>query len=200
MTSYPPTPAFGGFPIPAPKGPPGLSQDLRKLSINSVASTNTTLPSPAIQSPNYLPRFPNNNSASRQPLSIAPSVISLTSLNSMDAPLSGFNGLNHRSNDDSPEDREEGELSDADDLEELDVNRPNNRSGSKQRDRGIQNQQRRELVSHGTSGCQSFVISTGAGPVLKETIGLRAGGEVPNHLPIARSQTWYASLLNPIFS
>lgn len=192
MTSYPPTPAFGGFPIPAPKGPPGLSQDLRKLSINSVGSTNITLPSPAIQSPNYLPKFPNNNSASRQPLSVAPSVISITSPNSMDAPLLGLNGLNHRSNDGSPDDREEGELSDADDLEESDANgRPNNRSGSKQRDQGIQNQQGREFASHGMSGCQSSIISTGAGSMLKKRpVGLRAGDEPPNHSPIARSQTW----------
>lgn len=189
MTSYPPTPAFGGFPIPALKGPPGLSQDLRKLSINSVGSTNITLPSPAIQSPNYLPKFPNNNSASRQPLSVAPSVISITSLNSMDAPLLGLNGPNHRSNDGSPDDREEGELSDADDLEESDANGRPNRSGSKQRDQGIQNQQEREFASHGTFGCQSSIISEDAGSMLKRPVGLRAGDE-PNRSPIARSQTW----------
>lgn len=190
MTSYPPTPAFGGFPIPAPKGPPGLSQDLRKLSINSVGSTNTTLPSPAIRSPNYLPKY-SNSSASRQPLSVAPSVISITSHNSMDAPPLGFNGPNHRSDDGLPEDREEGELSDADDLDESHVNsRPNNRSSSKQRDRGIQNQQGREFASHGTSERQPFAIPISAGPVLRGPIGLRANGEVPNHSPVARSQTW----------
>lgn len=160
------------------------------MSINSVGSTNTTLPSPATQSPNYLPKFSNNSSASRQPLSVAPSVMSATSLNSMDAPSSGLN-RHCRRDGGSLEDREEGELSDADDLEESHVNsRPNNRSGSKQRDRGIQSQHGREVASHGTSGWQFSDTPTSSEPVLKGLAGLRANGEVPNHSPITRSQTW----------
>lgn len=161
------------------------------MSINSAGSTNTTLPSPAIQSPNYLFKFSNNSSASRQPLSVAPSMISVTSLNSMDATPSRFNGPKHGGDDGLPEDREEGELSDADDLDESHVNcKPNNRSGSKQRDQGIQNQQGREFTSHGTCEYQSFTISTSARPVLRGPVGLRANGEVPNHSPAVRSQTW----------
>lgn len=153
MTNYPPTPAFGGFPLPAPKGPPGLSQDLRKLSINSIGSNNTTLPSPAILSPNYLPKFPNSSSASRQQLSSPPSTVPITSPNPMHAPLSELNKQGHRSDDGLLDDREEGELSDAEDHEAPNINRRNNHSDSRQRDRNTQNQQGREFTLHGTFGC-----------------------------------------------
>lgn len=149
MTNYPPTPAYGGFSLPAPGGPPGLSQDLRKLSINSVTSNNAALPSPAIQSPNYVSKF-HNISASRQPLSGPSSTASITSPNPMHAPPSELSKQGHQNDDGLPEDREEGELSDAEDLEPH-VKRRNNRSGSRQRDQGTQNQQGREFSSHGTS-------------------------------------------------
>lgn len=190
MTNYPPTPAFGGFPLPTPKGPPGLSQGLRKLSINSVGSNNTTLASSAIQSPNYLPKFPNNSSAPRQPLSGPPSAIAIASPNLMRAPLSGLDKQDHKTNGDAPEDREEGELSDAEDFRESHINKRNNRSGSKQRDRGIQGQQGREFTPHGMSERQFSATSGIVALALKKTIGMRTSGEAPNHPSIARSQTW----------
>lgn len=151
MTNYPPTPAFGGFPLPAPRGPPSLNHDLRKLSINSAGSNNTALPSQAIQSPMYMPKFTNINSASRQ----LPSNITSTASNStqkiMHAPPSGLSKQNNRSDDSLLEDREEGELSDAEDIEGQHSKKRNNRSESSQRDRGVENQQGKNFISHGTS-------------------------------------------------
>lgn len=151
MTNYPPTPAFGGFPLPAPRGPPSLNQDLRKLSINSAGSNNTALPSPAIQSPIYMPKFTNVNSASRQLPSNIPSIASSSTQKITHAPPSGLSKQNNRSDDSLLEDREEGELSDAEDIEGQHSKKRNNRSESSQRDRGAENQQGKNFVSHGTS-------------------------------------------------
>ncbi|KAL7274523.1 hypothetical protein RUND412_002585 [Rhizina undulata] len=50
MTSYPPTPAFGGFPIPAPKPAFTSTHTLRKTNSNNSSSGPT---SPALQSPAF---------------------------------------------------------------------------------------------------------------------------------------------------
>jgi hypothetical protein len=121
------------------------------LSINSAGSNNTALPSPAIQSPMYMPKFTNINSASRQLPSNIPSTASNSTQKIMHAPPSGLSKQNNRSDDSLLEDREEGELSDAEDIEGQHSKKRNNRSESSQRDRGVENQQGKNFVSHGTS-------------------------------------------------
>jgi len=95
MTSYPPTPAFGGFPSV-------LVNTNRKTSANTSNTTNSPTP-PATRSPGYLPKAMSNT----------PHLSSFTAqIPGINPVLPGLDKLVERTDRALVEDREEGELTD----------------------------------------------------------------------------------------
>ncbi|CUS14739.1 unnamed protein product [Tuber aestivum] len=95
MTSYPPTPAFGGFPSV-------LVNTNRKTSANT-SNTTSSPTSPATRSPNYYPKAMSNTP--RLPSTAA-------QIPGIEPTLPGLGKLVERTDKALVEDREEGELSD----------------------------------------------------------------------------------------
>ena len=125
MSSYPPTPAFGGFPSV-------LVNPSRKLSINT-SNSNSDPILPAIPSPNHPVRAFNGVPRS-QPNTATPP------LDRAPPPRSIGRSQKHKKG--SLEDREEGELSDVGGEVEISrINKPNSYSGGRQHNEGLQQQQ-----------------------------------------------------------
>ncbi|PUU79296.1 hypothetical protein B9Z19DRAFT_839418 [Tuber borchii] len=119
MTSYPPTPAFGGFPSV-------LVNTNRKTSANTSNTTNSPTP-PATRSPNYFPKAMSNT----------PRLPSFTAqIPGIDPALPGLGKLVERTDRALVEDREEGELTDIEgDGQGTIINDMSNSIGSKQQAR-----------------------------------------------------------------
>lgn len=119
MTSYPPTPAFGGFPSV-------LVNTNRKTSANTSNTTNSPTP-PAARSPNYFPKAMSNT----------PHLPSFTAqIPGIDPALPGLGKLVERTDRALVEDREEGELTDIEgDGQGTIINDMSNSIGSKQQAR-----------------------------------------------------------------
>ncbi|CAZ79368.1 unnamed protein product [Tuber melanosporum] len=124
MTSYPPTPAFGGFPSV-------LVNTNRKTSANTSNTTGSPT-SPATRSPNHFPKATSNTP--RLPPSTA-------QIPCIDPALPGLGKLVERTGGTSVEDREEGELSDIEgDGQGTIINEMSNSIGGNQQAREEQQQ------------------------------------------------------------